>query len=381
VSTASSAPLSSTPAASNGAAFTTATYWGDGAWVEVIAALSEDAYVAGFSLGNTTATAMTGIEFATGAAGDEALLTECAFSAPQIAGTAPGNRSAVFLSSPFFVAAGSRLSFRVRTQSAGSWTSALRVMTYPASALASDRRTTAPCRWYPATPQTLTQPSPAWTWTQWYELTAGLAEGGAIDSFVTFNHGGWADVEFGLGAAGAEAVATAIGFNTSGLGTIQNRLPAPFPVAAATRVAFRLRSATTGYTIWAAANILGLEPEPPGEIDFDPDSDLTGETVGLTWVEFTDLLGALHVSSKVPLPDPATFYGGWKEGDVIEWGVIRRALSDWKGTYEGTSFTWRLSDAARAWRALLSDPATRVLFNRPVVVRMISDAARREWQE
>ena len=79
-------------------------------------------------------------------------------------------------------------------------------------------------------------------------------------------------------------------------------------------------------------------PEEP-EIVFDPDE----APIGLTWIEFIDSDGALHVWSNLALPDPATYFGGFKEHRVIEFGVIRRGLSNIDGQYEGIVWGWTLS--------------------------------------
>jgi hypothetical protein len=115
----------------------------------------------------------------------------------------------------------------------------------------------------------------------------------------------------------------------------------------------------------------------PAEHAFDGDRDVTGETVGLTWIEHRDNVGDPHVSSKTPLPDPSTYYGGWKEPDIVKWGLIRRALSDSKGAYESAEFTWQHSDTERVWRGLLADDVAGLMLNDSVVIRMVSDAARR----
>ncbi len=116
---------------------------------------------------------------------------------------------------------------------------------------------------------------------------------------------------------------------------------------------------------------------PLGEVVFGTDDDTSGETIGHTWVELTDAASALHVWSKVALPDPATYYGGYKEDRIISWSAIKRALSGRDGQYEGTSAGFVLSDWDRAIRALYGGLTTKYFKNRPFVERMISDAARR----
>lgn len=77
------------------------------------------------------------------------------------------------------------------------------------------------------------------------------------------------------------------------------------------------------------------EPSLP-EMVFNPDE----APVGLTWVEFTDSENQRHVWSNIALPDPETYYGGFKEHRVIEFGSIRRGLSDINGVHESVAWTW-----------------------------------------
>ena len=79
--------------------------------------------------------------------------------------------------------------------------------------------------------------------------------------------------------------------------------------------------------------------EPAPEPFFDPDE----APIGLTWIEFTDHDGHRHVWSNIALPDPVSYFGGFKEHRVIEFGVIRRGLSNIDGQYEGIVWGWTLS--------------------------------------
>ena len=99
--------------------------------------------------------------------------------------------------------------------------------------------------------------------------------------------------------------------------------------------------------------------------------------IGLTWVEFTDSSGNLSVWSQFALPDPPSYYGGYKEPRVTTWGVIRRALSDDLGQYSGADFNFTLDDTDRRIRGLLAGASTQFFPNRNVVVRTIDDASRR----
>ena len=109
---------------------------------------------------------------------------------------------------------------------------------------------------------------------------------------------------------------------------------------------------------------------PEVGLNIDP-----GATIGLTWVEFTDALGAVHVWSQHALPDPASYYEGWKEPRVLEWNEITRSLSDHQGQYVGSQAGWLNDDTDLAIRQLLN--STRYFYNRVVVIRTISDPDRR----
>ena len=99
--------------------------------------------------------------------------------------------------------------------------------------------------------------------------------------------------------------------------------------------------------------------------------------VGITWIEVTTRSGAFYVWSDRPLPDPITYYGGWKAPRVIQWGRIRRALSGFDGQYETSDFSVTFSDTDRLLRGL--DDAGELL-NATVIVRMITDEGRRALQ-
>ena len=108
------------------------------------------------------------------------------------------------------------------------------------------------------------------------------------------------------------------------------------------------------------------------EILLQPDS-----VIGLTWIELLDSDNNLRVWSKVALPDPAAYYGGYKEDRVTQWGPIIRGLSDRLGQYQGSEFACTVSDEDYVIRTLLENNTTHYFTNRPVTVRMISDADRR----
>lgn len=127
------------------------------------------------------------------------------------------------------------------------------------------------------------------------------------------------------------------------------------------------------WSMFATPLIAQFSPAPP-EIEF-VDGGLVD--VGLTWVEVTDKQNTKRVHSKVALPDPADYYGGFKDDRVISWGRVTRALSDRVGQYEAAQFNWLQADTDRLYRGIGDSVFTRVLKNRPATLRMIDDTSRR----
>jgi hypothetical protein len=377
VSIQSASLLSLAPLASAGIACVSGGNWIPGAWVEWSASLAEDTYIAGVVLGtNVNHTGNQRIDISVGAIGAETVVGDITFRSPQLTSNSPVGKSEVWWEQPWKIAAGNRVSLRILLNTDSTYTQNLRLVTFPSS-FVSDRKSGAtPSHLPTGTPLTWSAPS-AWTWSAWQELTAvGLAEGSTVASF-SCNAGNFAEIQFGYGSAGSETILTTQQQTTKAYGQMYQPLPGPLPVPANTRLVVRVRQSTTGYTIAFAANIYGAEPIAPTEYDFLPEHDASGTTIGLTWVEHRDNAGNLHVSSKTYLQDDSDYYGGEKIGDIVAWGVIRRAISDYKGNYEGTTFEWQHSDVERFWRGLLAADSTKMMLNDAVVIRMISDEARR----
>ncbi len=107
------------------------------------------------------------------------------------------------------------------------------------------------------------------------------------------------------------------------------------------------------------------------EVDFDP-----GGSFGpIVWAEIESTDGTTHVVSAVDLPDPSTYYHGFKIGKVLTPPTIVRALSDENGEYESQSFGLEMDDTSRYFRDLLADAETQLINNKRVVVRMIDEAS------
>jgi hypothetical protein len=79
--------------------------------------------------------------------------------------------------------------------------------------------------------------------------------------------------------------------------------------------------------------------------------------------------------SSVDLPDPSTYYTGFKDGRVLSFGTATRTLSDLSGQWSANDLSATLADTDRAVRGVLAQ--AKGLRETPVIVRMISDADRR----
>lgn len=88
----------------------------------------------------------------------------------------------------------------------------------------------------------------------------------------------------------------------------------------------------------------------------------------------------LYKWSKVDLPDPPEYYGGYKEPRLLKAGSYMRALSDRRGDYESATFDFTVSDHDRMVRGLLAGVTSRYFINKTVIIRTVSDEGRRALQ-
>lgn len=305
----------------------------------------------------------------------------------------------VFSFDPFVaLTSGSRLAVRVR-QAINGTSYRVAVLTVP---VAADSNVTASrTSGWPLEPNqgpaTAFGSATPWENTAWVELAAGFSESIGILSLTSDsweNHypdyTSW-EADIGVGAAGAEVVCSTIRGMFGGTykiyGVRQFLLPQTLLVPANTRISLRLRvsaypgeSYTKTWSYWAMTYYGAYNPAPTGEEEFTPETDLTGETVPLIWTELNLVVGGfsgLYYWAKTDLPDPSTYFGGYKEPRILSVGPITRALSDRFGQYEAASFSVLVSDADRLIRGLLAGVESRYLLNRRMIARMISDAGRR----
>lgn len=104
-----------------------------------------------------------------------------------------------------------------------------------------------------------------------------------------------------------------------------------------------------------------------------------GESFGpLVWDEWEGTDGTTRVWAPVDLPDPASYYFGYKPPKLLRAGTVVRALSDEQGEYQGQTFESTVIDVDRDLRGLLGQSDERRHFlNTRVVRRMISYA---DWR-
>lgn len=87
-----------------------------------------------------------------------------------------------------------------------------------------------------------------------------------------------------------------------------------------------------------------------------------------------DIPGTTYAA--LDLPDPSTYYTGFKDGRVLSFGTATRTLSDLTGQWSANDLSCSLADTDRSVRQVLT--LAKGLRETPVVVRMISDADRRD---
>jgi len=111
-------------------------------------------------------------------------------------------------------------------------------------------------------------------------------------------------------------------------------------------------------------------------------SNLKDGSIGLTWIELyhVNVLGApkTYLWAPVDLVDDGDYYGGFKEARVIGFGDITRGLSDERGNYESSEFSFVVSDTDRQIRTLLDSAKGKFFQNRMIIIRIIDDESRRQ---
>jgi hypothetical protein len=126
----------------------------------------------------------------------------------------------------------------------------------------------------------------------------------------------------------------------------------------------------------SAAGRGGIPSDIPSHLDVEfGGAQLEGSFGPVVWIEFSSPDNSMQVWAPVPLPDPASYYYGYKAPKLLSAGVIQRTLSDEQGQYSAQRFGFVVSDLDRYLATLLG--ADQWLLNRRVVMRLISDEQRR----
>lgn len=77
-----------------------------------------------------------------------------------------------------------------------------------------------------------------------------------------------------------------------------------------------------------------------------------------------------------PLADPDTYEDGFKLPVVESFGDVERALSDIKGNFEVSTFSFVTNDKDGFWRGLLNDPDTQYLTSSDIAFKFVSETGR-----
>lgn len=274
------------PAAANGVTVTpNGTAWANSTWVQVIAATAEAWVVTHVTCRNPLINAWVEIDVGIGAVGSETVIgtLKAGYVATNNTGQATTLRFPIGLNS---VPAGTRVALRIRKSdtSTSAWVMAVGYVRQ-ADIGALEQVTTLVQQVLPAAAVGVNVAAgTSWANGSWVELAASLAEPMAIVGIATRvesanNH---AEIDIGIGAAGAEIVLATVPFFIGGVFALRHMsLPFPLNIPAGSRLAVRISTANaSGITQGVAVEYFGsLVAET---VEFSPD-DLA--PVGLLWVE------------------------------------------------------------------------------------------------
>lgn len=252
-----STPLKVAPSAATGLTVTSGgSTWTNGSWVEFISSAPAALQIAGIVIGWSGDNDQCEYDIGVGAVSSEVVIATI-----RVTPSAPQNWSGLgvwMLPAPIDnVANGSRVAIRCR----GVFTSASRIVALQYyQGLNSDNSTAlATAALPPASSLSITPNASSWANSAWVQLTAGIGNEisivGLAFQFIT-----QVEMEFdiGTGGSGSETVITTLRTKVGGTkGAIPQyaNLPAPFPIAASTRVAVRLRKNDTNTTVIGIAAV------------------------------------------------------------------------------------------------------------------------------
>lgn len=243
-------PMVSAPSAAAAISVTTgATTWAYGSWIQLIASASAASQLAGFTFEPASGGSVPWeIEFGVGASGSETSIGSIYVDVLATANI--GERVITLPVAIDAIPSGSRVAVRARASAGVAASIGLLYF----QTLDSIQKTAQLYAFQPPGSSAsqglaLTPNSGAWVNSAYGELTAGIAEQISIVG-LTARYGVNSvqfEVDLATGASGSESVITTLRSDTGGRQGFSNLwLPAPYPVAASTRVAARVRKSDTG---------------------------------------------------------------------------------------------------------------------------------------
>lgn len=337
--------------------------WSYGAWVEFISATTAISQIVGVALGNTSyASKWIEIEFGIGAAGSEKAIGSLFFFGGASSGKA---NNIIPLRRPIdLVPAGVRVALRARSATGFSAGDIPVTLQYQQISDSEDVAV-GELKYEPnaAVGVTVTPNGTAWLNSNWAQITAGLTEDIDLVGIACSMPTGTLEfeIDIGTGAAASETVITTIrsAYRTANQGNVALYLPAPYPIAANTRLAVRIRKSDAGNTNRLVSLLYyggAVDVTPPGGggdpgdgTDPATGSSICGGAVPLAWLELTPAGGSTtYRYAKVPInidSDP-------KEPRVETFDKITRQLSTDLGDFRASSGSPVLIDTDRVLRTL-----------------------------
>lgn len=355
-------PLAWYPPGAAGVSLTPAgTAWTNpGSWTTLIPATAAAIIISQLAIEAPTLAAANEVEIdiARGEAGAEVLLSTVRST---VQTNIRGDQTITFPIPVSGIGAGDRVSARIRlsTTEVDPWLVTLGY--YDAVTFTDDHLSVLPLQALPpaADGVALTMGgAPAWTPGAWAELTSGFTDPTLIAGVAVFgvNSTDFA-IDIGTGAAAAEVVATTVHGLSGAVGFSWTAFPRPHRIAASTRVSARLRQSSTAagsirLALLYYGAVIEVVPDPGGggtpEDGTDPDAgiSLCGAEIPMPWVT-VQMDDGEHVYAAGDNALDAVH----KEGRVLSFGTIKRALSTMEGAIETATQTIELSDHDRALRA------------------------------
>jgi hypothetical protein len=279
-------PLKVAPAAASHVSLSSGgSAWANGAWVQVLAATGGVAAAAGLTLAGTESSIRAcEVDVGMGAAGSEVVVTTLRVALP-LSTNLSGPHVYWFPNPVTGIAAGVRLALRQR---GGNGATLFATLLYYET-LDATNSTTLPGKSLPSAADNLgvTPNATAWAASGYVQVTSGLGVPIAIHGLTCTQplasiEGEW---DIATGGAGAEVVLTTVRFAT---GTTADGapchlpLPAPYPIAASTRLAVQLRKSGTSTTAFGVALLYDEFSPAPAPVTGSGDVTVSVATLDAT---------------------------------------------------------------------------------------------------